>query len=94
MRSESSDLEALEVRSARHVAEAAARAGVSRIVYLGGPSPEGPASKHLRARLATGDTFKELGRSPLGEGTHSTPCVDGGRIYVKTFTHLVCIAGK
>jgi uncharacterized protein YbjT (DUF2867 family) len=58
MRSESSDLEALEVRSARHVAEAAARAGVSRIVYLGGPSPEGPASKHLRARLATGDTFR------------------------------------
>ena len=44
--------------------------------------------------LATGDTFKELGRSSLGEGTHSTPCVDGGRIYVKTFTHLVCIAGK
>jgi len=44
--------------------------------------------------LATGDTFKELGRSSLGEGTHSTPCVDGGRIYVKTFTHLVCIAEK
>ncbi len=44
--------------------------------------------------LATGDTFKELGRSPLGEGTHSTPCVDGGRLYVKTFTHLVCIGGK
>lgn len=42
--------------------------------------------------LATGDTFQELGRSPLGEGTHSTPCVDGGRLYVKTFTHLVCIA--
>lgn len=44
--------------------------------------------------LATGDTFKELARSPLGEGTHSTPCVEGGRIYMKTFTHLVCIAGK
>jgi outer membrane protein assembly factor BamB len=42
--------------------------------------------------LATGDTFQELGRSPLGEGTHSTPCIDGGRLYVKTFTHLVCIA--
>lgn len=44
--------------------------------------------------LATGDTFQELGRSPLGEGTHSTPCVDGGRLYVKTFTHLVCIAAR
>jgi len=44
--------------------------------------------------LATGDTFQELGRSPLGEGTHSTPCVEGGRLYVKTFTHLVCIGKK
>ena len=41
--------------------------------------------------LATGDTFQEIARSPLGEGTHSTPCVDGRRLYVKTFTHLVCI---
>ena len=44
--------------------------------------------------LATGDTFQLLGRNPLGEGTHSTTCVDGGRIYVKTFSHLVCIGGK
>jgi outer membrane protein assembly factor BamB len=43
--------------------------------------------------LATGDTFRELGRSPLGEGTHSSPCVDAGRLYVKTFTHLVCLGG-
>ena len=44
--------------------------------------------------LATGDTFQLLARNPIGEGTHSTPCVDGGRIYVKTFTHLVCVGGK
>jgi outer membrane protein assembly factor BamB len=44
--------------------------------------------------LATGDTFQLLARNPIGEGTHSTPCVDGGRIYVKTLTHLVCIGGK
>jgi outer membrane protein assembly factor BamB len=44
--------------------------------------------------LATGDSFQLLARNPLGEGTHSTPCVDGGRIYVKTFTHLVCIGDK
>ena len=53
-----------------------------------------PTSKGEMIVIATGDTFKELGRSPLGEGTHSTPCVDGGRIYVKTFTHLVCIGSK
>ena len=23
-----------------------------------------------------------------------TPCVDGGRLYLKTFTHLVCVGGK
>ena len=44
--------------------------------------------------LATGDKFELLARNPLGEGTRSTPCVDGGRIYMKTFTHLVCIGGK
>jgi outer membrane protein assembly factor BamB len=44
--------------------------------------------------LATGDAFQVLARNPLLEGTHSTPCVDGGRIYLKTFTHLVCIGGK
>jgi outer membrane protein assembly factor BamB len=44
--------------------------------------------------LATGDAFQLIARNPIGEGTHSTPCVDGGRIYVKTFTHLVCIGGK
>ncbi len=44
--------------------------------------------------LATGDKFEVIARNPLGEGTHSTPCVDGGRIYLKTFTHLVCIGAK
>ncbi|MSU48817.1 MAG: hypothetical protein EXS37_06990 [Opitutus sp.] len=53
-----------------------------------------PSTKGEMVVLATGGQFKELARNPLGEGTHSTPCVDGGRLYVKTFTHLVCIGGK
>jgi outer membrane protein assembly factor BamB len=44
--------------------------------------------------FATGDDFKILGRSPMGEGSHSTPCIDGNRLYLKTFTHLVCVGGK
>ena len=44
--------------------------------------------------LATGDKFEELARNPIGEGSHTTPCVDGGRLYVRTFNHLVCIAPK
>lgn len=50
-----------------------------------------PSSKGEMIVLATGDKFQELARNPIGEGTRSTPCVDGGRIYVKTFTHLVCV---
>lgn len=53
-----------------------------------------PTTKGEMVVLATGDTFQPLARNPIGEGTHSTPCVDGGRLYLKTFTHLVCIAGK
>ena len=44
--------------------------------------------------LAPGDKFELLARNPLGEGTRSTPCIDGGRLYMKTFSHLVCIGGK
>ena len=44
--------------------------------------------------LATGGTFQELARNPLGEGSHSTPCVDGGRLYVRTFNYLLCIGNK
>ncbi len=53
-----------------------------------------PSTKGEMFVLATGDKFEVLARNPLGEGTHSTPCIDGGRIYVKTFTHLVCVGAK
>jgi outer membrane protein assembly factor BamB len=44
--------------------------------------------------LAASDEFKILARNPMGEGSHGTPCVDGDRLYLKTFTHLVCLGGK
>lgn len=59
MRSHGTDLLAEERASARRVAQAAARAGLRRIVYLGGPQPRGEASPHLAARLATGHTLRE-----------------------------------
>jgi uncharacterized protein YbjT (DUF2867 family) len=37
---------------------AAARAGVERLVYLGGVAPSGPPSDHLRARLRTGEALR------------------------------------
>jgi outer membrane protein assembly factor BamB len=53
-----------------------------------------PSTKGEMIVLATGGTFQELARNPLGEGSHSTPCVDGGRLYVRTFNYLLCIGNK
>ncbi len=38
--------------------DAAGRAGVSRILYLGGVSPEGRPSKHLQSRLRVGEILR------------------------------------
>lgn len=44
--------------------------------------------------LAAEREFKELGRNKLGEKSHSTPAISGGKIYVRTISHLHCIGGK
>lgn len=44
--------------------------------------------------LEAGDAFKVLARNPLGEGSHTTAAVSGGRLYLKSFTHLACVGGK
>jgi outer membrane protein assembly factor BamB len=44
--------------------------------------------------LAAGQRFELLGRSSLGEGSHSTPAVAGGRMYLRTFSHLISVGGK
>jgi uncharacterized protein YbjT (DUF2867 family) len=46
-------------RAARHFASAAARAGVRRIVYLGGVAPRGRPSAHLASRLEVGRILRE-----------------------------------
>lgn len=49
----------VERRSARAFREAAERAGVSRIIYLGGIRPRGPISRHLSSRLHVGEILRE-----------------------------------
>ena len=49
------DFAALDLRAASNFADAAARNGVSRIVYLGGLIPKDPKSQHLISRAETGD---------------------------------------
>jgi outer membrane protein assembly factor BamB len=44
--------------------------------------------------LDTSDKFQVLARNPLGELTHSTPAIAGGRMYIHTATHLVSIGGR
>ncbi len=34
-----------------------------------------------------------LGRSPLGEGSQSTPAVAGGILYLRTYSHLIAVGG-
>jgi uncharacterized protein YbjT (DUF2867 family) len=51
----------LDRRAATNFGQAAAQAGVRRIVYLGGLLPERPRSEHLRSRAETGDTLRASG---------------------------------
>ena len=41
--------------------------------------------------LSAGEKFEQLARIPLGEGSHATPSVSGGRMYLRTFTHLISV---
>ena len=49
---------AWEARTAVRFRDAAARAGVQRIVYLGGMAPSGRPSPHLASRLAVGELLR------------------------------------
>jgi uncharacterized protein YbjT (DUF2867 family) len=60
------DFEVIERAGAENFARAAARAGVKRIVYLGGLIPRGADSKHLLSRRLTGDLLR-VGQVPVTE---------------------------
>ena len=51
------EFEEADRTAARNTAEAAAAAGVRRVVYLGGLVPVGPASPHLASRAEVGEIF-------------------------------------
>lgn len=54
-----------EEAAAKRVLGACERAGVRRIVYLGGPAPQGATSEHLEARLRTGRILRSGAPSAL-----------------------------
>lgn len=44
--------------------------------------------------LSATDKYELLGRSSLGETSHSTPAVSGGRLFLRTVNHLICVGGE
>ena len=58
MRSSGADLIERERQSAVNVTNAAYKANVSHIVYLGGPTPRDNTSRHLKARTVTGEVLR------------------------------------
>lgn len=60
------------------------------------------ADGRLYCVTATGDvvvvkaagSYELLAVNPLGEKCHSTPAVAGGRMYLRTFSHLFSVGGK
>ncbi len=79
MGSESPDYAETERRTALELRDAAARAGVKRLVYLGGVAPAAAPSEHLKSRLLVGELLRagtvrtiELRASMIiGEGSAS-----------------------
>ncbi len=41
--------------------------------------------------LAAGEKFTPPVRIPLGEGSHASPAISGGRMYLRTFTQLISV---
>ena len=66
MASEGAGYRRAELRQAEVFAEAAEAAGVHRIIYLGGVSPEEPGSEHLQSRQEVGERLR-AGRVPTVE---------------------------
>jgi uncharacterized protein YbjT (DUF2867 family) len=60
------DYEVFEEKAAQIFSSAAAQAGLSRIVYLGGIRPAGRTSRHLQSRLRTGEILR-MGSVPTIE---------------------------
>jgi outer membrane protein assembly factor BamB len=44
--------------------------------------------------IRAADTYELLAINPLGETSHASPAVAGGRMYLRTYSHLFSIGGK
>ncbi|MDA0281983.1 MAG: PQQ-binding-like beta-propeller repeat protein [Planctomycetota bacterium] len=44
--------------------------------------------------IAASPEFKELGRTPLDDPSHSTPAIANGRLFLRSFHRLACLEAK
>ena len=44
--------------------------------------------------LRAGPKYELLGVNPLGEKSHATPAVANGRMFLRTFSHLISVGGR
>jgi outer membrane protein assembly factor BamB len=44
--------------------------------------------------LAASSEYKLLARNPLKEGSQATPAIAGGKMYLRTLSHLISLGGK
>jgi outer membrane protein assembly factor BamB len=44
--------------------------------------------------IRAAEKYELLAVNPLGEKSQATPAVAGGRMYLRTWTHLICVGGK
>ncbi len=83
-----SGFEELDMQAARNFGEAARKAGVNQIIYLGGlGDPQADLSPHLRSRQQTGDALRESGVSVTE--FRAAVIVGSGSISFEMIRHLV-----
>ena len=86
--SQGSNFHNLDLEAARAFGQAAQRAGIDRIIYLGGlGDPEGNLSRHLRSRQETGQALRE-GGVPVTE-FRAAVIVGSGSISFEMIRYLV-----
>ena len=44
--------------------------------------------------VKTGETFELVAKNPLGEPSRATPSVADGRLYLRSYSHLISLGGK
>lgn len=87
MEAGTTSFEARDRRAAANFASACRRAGVERVVYLGGIKPSGPLSPHMRSRLEVERILTE--RLPRATGLRASIIVGAGSPSFRLMVRLV-----